>query len=35
MLSSLLGMNALVELGAELTELLPDGTAPAILLEAV
>jgi molybdopterin molybdotransferase len=35
MLSSLIGANALIELGAELTALPPGGTAPAILLEAV
>jgi molybdopterin molybdotransferase len=35
MLSSLIGTNALIELPAELTELPPGGTAPAILLEAV
>jgi molybdopterin molybdotransferase len=35
MLSSLIGTNALIELAAELTELPPGGTAPAILLEAV
>ncbi|MBS1120524.1 MAG: molybdenum cofactor synthesis domain protein [Deltaproteobacteria bacterium] len=35
MLSSLVGCNALVELPAELTELAPGGTAPAILFEAV
>jgi molybdopterin molybdotransferase len=35
MLSSLVGANALIELAAELTELPPGGTAPAILLEAV
>jgi len=35
MLSSLVGCNALVELAAELTEVLPGGSVPAILLEAV
>jgi molybdopterin molybdotransferase len=35
MLSSLIGCNALVVVGAELTELLPGAPAPAILLEAV
>lgn len=35
MLSSLVGCNALVELPAEVTELLPGSTTPAILLEAV
>ena len=35
MLSSLIGANALVVIGAELTELLPGAPAPAILLEAV
>ena len=35
MLSSLVGCNALVVIGAELTELAPGGTAPAILMEAV
>jgi molybdopterin molybdotransferase len=35
MLSSLIGVNALVVVGAELTELGPGAPAPAILLEAV
>jgi molybdopterin molybdotransferase len=35
MLSSLVGCNALVVVGAEVTELLPGAPAPAILLEAV
>jgi molybdopterin molybdotransferase len=35
MLSSLVGCNALVVIGAELTELAPGGAAPAILMEAV
>jgi len=35
MLSSLVGCNALVELAAELTELPPGGTCPALLFEAV
>jgi molybdopterin molybdotransferase len=35
MLSSLVGCNALVELPAEATELLPGSSAPALLLEAV
>jgi len=35
MLSSLVGCNALVVIGAELTELPPGGAAPAILMEAV
>jgi molybdopterin molybdotransferase len=35
MLSSLIGCNALVELGADVTEVLPDTVVPAILLEAV
>ncbi|MEO7732233.1 MAG: gephyrin-like molybdotransferase Glp [Kofleriaceae bacterium] len=35
MLSSLVGCNALVVVGAELTELAPDALAPAILMEAV
>ena len=35
MLSSLIGCNALVELAAEMTEVLPDTVVPAILLEAV
>jgi molybdopterin molybdotransferase len=35
MLSSLVGCNALVVIGAELTELAPGGEAPAILMEAV
>ncbi|MBA3499240.1 MAG: molybdopterin molybdotransferase MoeA [Myxococcota bacterium] len=35
MLSSVLGTNALVEIAAELTEVAPGGTAPAILLELV
>ncbi|MDQ3296541.1 MAG: molybdopterin molybdotransferase MoeA, partial [Myxococcota bacterium] len=35
MMSSMIGCNALVELAAELTEIPPGGTAPAILLEAV
>jgi molybdopterin molybdotransferase len=35
MLSSLIGCNALVELAADLTEVLPDTLVPAILLEAV
>jgi molybdopterin molybdotransferase len=33
MLSSVIGTNALVEIAAELTEVAPGGTAPAILLE--
>jgi molybdopterin molybdotransferase len=33
MLSSVIGVNALVEIAAELTEVAPGGTAPAILLE--
>jgi molybdopterin molybdotransferase len=35
MLSSLVGCNALVVIGAELTELAPGGAAPAILMEPV
>jgi hypothetical protein len=35
MLSSLIDCNALVIVGAELTELAPGAAAPAILLEAV
>ncbi len=35
MLSSLIGCNALVELVAEMTDVLPDTVVPAILLEAV
>jgi molybdopterin molybdotransferase len=35
MLSSLLAANALIELAAELTEIPPGATAPAILLEAI
>jgi molybdopterin molybdotransferase len=35
MLSSLIGCNALVVVGAEITELAPGATAPAILLGAV
>ncbi|HEY4240281.1 MAG TPA: gephyrin-like molybdotransferase Glp [Kofleriaceae bacterium] len=35
MLSSLVGCNALVELAAESTEILPGAIVPAILLEAV
>jgi len=35
MLSSLIGCNALVVIGAEITELSPGAPAPAILLEAV
>ena len=35
MLSSLIGCNALVELAADVTEVLPDTVVPAILLEAV
>jgi molybdopterin molybdotransferase len=35
MLSSLVGCNALIVIGAELTEVAPGGPAPAILLEAV
>ncbi|HET7505508.1 MAG TPA: gephyrin-like molybdotransferase Glp [Kofleriaceae bacterium] len=35
MLSSLVGCNALVEIGAELTELAPGAAAPAILMEPV
>ena len=35
MLSSLVGCNALVMIGAELTELAPGSEAPAILMEAV
>lgn len=35
MLSSLIGCNALVELAAEMTEVVPDTVVPAILLEAV
>jgi len=35
MLSSVIGTNALVEIAAELTEIPPGGTAPAILLEPV
>jgi molybdopterin molybdotransferase len=35
MLSSLVGCNALVVIGADLTELPPGAPAPAILLEAV
>ena len=35
MLSSLVGCNALVVVGAELTEVPPGGPTPAILLEAV
>jgi molybdopterin molybdotransferase len=35
MLSSVIGTNALVEIAAELTEVAPGGTAPAILLELV
>jgi len=35
MLSSLVGCNALVVIGAELTELAPGAAAPAILMEAV
>jgi molybdopterin molybdotransferase len=35
MLTSLVGCNALVELGAELTEVQPDSTVPALLFEAV
>ena len=35
MLSSLIGCNALVELAADMTEVLPDTVVPAILLEAV
>jgi molybdopterin molybdotransferase len=35
MLSSLVGCNALVVIGAELTELAPGAPAPAILMEAV
>ena len=35
MLSSLVGCNALVVVGAELTELAPEALAPAILMEAV
>jgi len=35
MLSSLVGCNALVVVGADLTELLPGAPAPAILLGAV
>lgn len=35
MLSSLIGCNALVVVGAEITELSPGAPAPAILLEAV
>jgi molybdopterin molybdotransferase len=35
MLSSLIGCNAVVVVGAELTELLPGAAAPAILLGAV
>ena len=34
-LSSLVGCNALVELPAESTEILPNTKVPAILLEAV
>ncbi len=35
MLSSLVGCNALVVIGAEITELLPGAPAPALLMEAV
>jgi molybdopterin biosynthesis enzyme len=35
MLSSLVGCNALIVIGAERTEVAPGGPAPAILLEAV
>ncbi len=35
MLSSLVGCNALVELAADETEILPGSTAPALILEAV
>jgi hypothetical protein len=35
MLSSLVDCNALVVIGAELTELAPGAAAPAILMEAV
>jgi molybdopterin molybdotransferase len=35
MLSSLVGCNALVELPAEATEILPNSVVPAILLDAV
>jgi molybdopterin molybdotransferase len=35
MLSSLVGCNALVELAADATEILPNSVVPAILLEAV
>jgi molybdopterin molybdotransferase len=35
MLSSLIGCNALVELAADVTEVLPDTVVPALLLEAV
>jgi molybdopterin molybdotransferase len=35
MLSSLVGCNALVVVGAELTELAPGSAAPAILMEPV
>jgi molybdopterin molybdotransferase len=34
MMSSMIGAHALVEVHAELTEIAPDGLAPAILLEA-
>jgi len=35
MLSSLIGVNAIVEIAADVTTIPPGGTAPAILLEAV
>ena len=35
MLTSLVGCNALVEVPAEATEVLPNATVPAILLAAV
>ena len=35
MLSSLIGCNALVELAADKTEILPNSVVPALLLEAV
>jgi len=35
MLTSLIGINALVELAAELTEIQPNTVVPALLLEAV
>jgi hypothetical protein len=35
MLTSLVGINALVEIAAEITEVVDGGDVPALLLEAV